>query len=294
MKTKKQNILITGANGFVGRALTKKLLETGDNLFLVSRDKKFKVPGAKVFYGDLTDKKFVAKIISGIDTVYYLVAFHKNISVHTTEPFEAVSGNVLPLLHFLEAVKKSKIKNIIYTSSTIVEYIKDSEDKIDGYVFGKYINEQIIKSFTAQTKIPVKIVRSAALYGPGNDFNPKSANVIPSLIVKVAEAREKIALWGKGERKLQFLYIDDLISNLIAIAKSDENFFVVGNHEIIHIKDILNKIIRLMDKKLKISHDLSKPDKKTQLSQFKNLVKPKTSLNSGLRLTIDHYLKNHA
>ena len=58
----KNNILVTGAGGFVGKALTKKLLQDGHNLFLTSLDKKFTREGAKVLYGDLTDKKFCQKL----------------------------------------------------------------------------------------------------------------------------------------------------------------------------------------------------------------------------------------
>ena len=49
-----------------------------------------------------------------------------------------------------------------------------------------------------------------------------------------------------------------------------------------------------MDKKLKISHDLSKPDKKTQLVNFNNIVKTKINIDLGLRKTLEFYIKNHA
>src|SRR3989344_1257652 len=145
------NILVTGAGGFVGKALVKELSKTEDNIFPVSRGD-----------GDLADKKFCRKIVKDIDKVYYLAGFRKNVAVHTKEPFTALSGNVSPLLSFLEEVKKSKVKTIIYTSSTHVEYGLVGGN-MDGYVWGKYINELILKSFAKETGIDVKITRYPAI-----------------------------------------------------------------------------------------------------------------------------------
>jgi UDP-glucose 4-epimerase len=226
-------------------------------------------------------------------TAYYLAGFRKNIAVHTQEPFQSLSGNVLPLLNFLEAAKDSDLQTLVYVSSTIVEYALADSDVVDGYVWGKYINELIVKSFAAETKKVVKIVRSAAVYGPGNSFEPAVANFIPALINRVAGSIGELVVWGKGERELQFIYIDDLVENLIAAASSKENFFAVGNSEKLTVNDVANLIIKLMDKKLEIRHDTSKPDKPTQISSFNNLIRPKVDLAQGLSETVADYRQTH-
>ena len=280
--SRKKNILVTGADGFVGRALIKKLPKIQNNIFPVSRGD-----------GDLADKKFCRKIVKDTDTVYYLAGFRKNVAVHTREPFTALSGNVLPLISFLEEVKKSKVKTIIYTSSTHVEYGLVG-DNMDGYVLGKYMNELILKSFAKETGIDVKIVRYAAIYGPGNSFDPKISNIIPSLIVKAAEAKDKMTIWGKGVRKMQFIYIDDVVRTLIKVSKSNGNFFIVGNRETISVIDLVKKILKLMKKNLKIERDLSKPDKATKLSTFDAHLKARVNLDKGLKETIMDYKKSYA
>ena len=288
------NILITGASGFVGRALVEKLLKGKDDIFLVSRDRGFKYKNARVFYGNLEDQSFCKKIVKNIDIVYYLASFKKNIGVHTGAPFDVLVENVSPLLAFLEAVKVSKVRKIIYISSSIVEYALNQSDKLDGYVLGKYINELVLKSFSVQNNIDIKIIRPSAIYGPGNDFNLETANVIPSLIVKAKEAKNEMVIWGKGTRKLQFVYIDDLVSNLIATQESKEKFFNIGNAEVVSIKNLVLKITKLTGKKLKIINDLTKPDKETQLSKFNNLVKPKVKLDDGIKRTIKYYNEYYA
>ena len=116
------NILIIGASGFVGKSLVVRLAKDKKyKLYLVSRNKQFDFQGAKVLFGDLSDISFCNKIVQGIDIVLYLAAEKKNIAYHTESPFDYTTGNLKPLLTFLEATKRSKITKLIYLSSTIVE-----------------------------------------------------------------------------------------------------------------------------------------------------------------------------
>lgn len=287
----KENILITGASGFVGKTLIPKLIES-NNLYLVSRDKDFAYPSAKVYHGDLSLKNFCQEIVSGINTVFYLAGYKKNIAYHLKHPYDFVAGNISPLLSFLEAVRNSGIKRIIYLSSTNAGLYKEDEE--DGYVRGKYINEIILRSFTRQTGIDIKIVRAPGIYGPGDNFDPETANFIPAMINKIHQSDGDIIVWGKGLREIQFIYIDDLVSNLIEISDSGKAFFVVGNPEALTINQIVEKIIELSGRDLHIKNDATKPDKPSQLFDFDNLKKPSISFEEGLRQTIAYYKKSHA
>lgn len=287
MIEKKENILITGANGFVGKALTKKLLGENSSLFLVSRDRKFKVIGAEVLYGDLTNHDFCRQIVCNIDTVFYLAGYKKNIAYHTKYPSDFVLGNVGPLTSFLKAVQESSIKKIVYLSSANIGHYKEGEK--DGYIIGKYINELILESFSKQSDIDIKIVRSVGIYGPGDNFNPEIANFIPAIINKVYENSSEISVWGDGERKMQFVFIDDLVSNLMAVSQSQDKFFVIGNPESLTVNDIVEKIIKLSDNHLIIKNDSTRPDKPTQLFQFNNEKKPEYNLDDGLKKTINYF-----
>ena len=287
------NILITGANGFVGKALTDKLLSRKNNLFLVSRNKDFKHRGTKVLYGDLIEASFCKKIVKNIDTVYYLAGYKKNIAHHSKFPSDFIFGNVEPLISFLQALKDSSVKELVYLSSTHVGLYKEGEE--DGYVIGKYINELILKSFKKQYGIDVKIVRSAGIYGPGDNFDRETANFIPAMINKVYESHKEISVWGKGIRKIQFIFIDDLVSNLIKISEDSNSFFTVGNPESLTINQIVEKIIKLSGKDVIPKNDPTKPDKPSQLFEFKNPLDMRVSFEEGLKKTIEYYkkIKNH-
>ena len=269
-------ILVVGAGGFVGRRLSSVLKKSGRKIVAVTRKD-----------GDLADPRFCKKVLTGIDTVYYVAGAKKNLRFHTAHPFRFASDNVLPFATFLNALGKSKAKKIIYFSSTIVEY---AEDNIaDGYVLGKKINELLLAVFSREFKMDVKVIRSAPIYGPGDNFDPETANFIPATIIKVAKAKNKVEVWGQGKRKLQFIYIDDLTANLIAAEKANEGFFTIGNNENFSVNEIVRMIIKLSGKKIAIKNNFKEDDKPTKLSKFQNIVRPKFSLAKGLAETIKYY-----
>jgi GDP-L-fucose synthase len=290
----REKILIVGAGGFVGKVLTQSLVAEGQMPLLALRKKISDFPKLKKYHGDLEDPAFCNKILKNIETVFYLAAFKKNIRFHSEQPFETLAKNVKPFITFLEAAKKSKVKTIMYISSTNAEYALDPDSGIDGYVYGKFVNELIARAFVKETKIAIKILRSAAVYGPGDNFDPKTANFIPSMIRKVDETKGQLEVWGKGNRQLQFIYIHDLVKNIIAAKNSSDDFLTFGNPDIVSVNEVVDKIVKSIGKKLKISHDITKPDKSTKLSTFTNIVKPKTSIDQGLQETIDFYKNHHA
>jgi nucleoside-diphosphate-sugar epimerase len=288
------SVLVTGAGGFLGRALSRRLAESDSKLVLASRSQLSDISSATCMVGDLNDPAYCEKILEGIDVVYYAAGFKKNIAVHTGRPFDALTGNVGPLLTFLAAAKRSRIRTLVYMSSSIVEYASDSDATFDGYVWGKYINEIVVRSFAKEVDVDVKIIRSAPLYGPGDNMDPATANFIPSFIRRVFESDTSVVVWGSGERVLQFIYIDDLVANVRAACESADSFFVFGNPERATVNTVAAQIIALSGRVLAVEHDLSKPDKSTKLSTFKNLVPPQFDMAKGLKATVAYYKEYHA
>lgn len=262
-----------GGRGFVGTRLVETLRRSKE---------KVDVP-----VGDLMDTRFCRRIAKKAHTIFYLAAAKKNIAHHTGKPYDFFRGNTLPLLNFLDALRDTKPGTLVYVSSVLVAYAQDESETVDGYLLGKLACEYALRAFAEQTGWKVSIVRSTAVYGPGDSFDPAVANFIPAIIQRVKTSESTLSIWGAGKRKLQFIYVDDLIENLIAIGRHRTGgIFTVGNPEILSVNQITKLVMSLMGRKLTIQHDLSKADKETRLSRFRNVKPTRIDLKEGLKRTI--------
>lgn len=284
--------LVVGASGFVGRSLVRELAQRGVQVVAHTRNAQGVLPGVEVRHGDLNDLAVCVSLLQDIQTVIYLAAAKKNIKEHTERPFDFVIENARPFLTFTQALKKSSVSECIYLSSTHAE--KEWESGTDGYAIGKYINELIVRPFHAQTGKSISIIRSGAVYGPGDNFDQQTANFIPSLIQRIDASEGEFVVWGTGEREMQFLYVDDLVENIIAAIGSRVSLATIGNPEVWSVNRIVGECMRLFKKEGMIQHDLSKPDKATQLFEFTNFVSPRIGLREGLQKTIAYYKTNVA
>jgi GDP-L-fucose synthase len=141
------------------------------------------------------------------------------------------------------------------------------------------------------------------MYGPGDNFDPKSSHVIPALIRKFADAKDKkekkVILWGTGKASREFLYVADAARGLrLAAEKYDGPAPVnIGAGFEITIRDLANLIAKLMDYRGEIAWDTSMPDgqprRMLDVSKAEQLFgfKAETTFEEGLRKTIDWYLQ---
>ncbi len=284
--------LVVGASGFVGRALVRELGQRGVQVVAHTRNTQVVFPDVEMRHGDLNEYAVCTSLLQGVQTVIYLAAAKKNLKEHTERPFDFVAENVRPFLTFTQALKESSVSECIYLSSTHAE--KEWEPGTDGYAIGKYINELVVAPFCAQTGKSIAVIRSGAVYGPGDTFDPKTANFIPSLIQRIDTSEGEFVVWGSGERKMQFIYVDDLVENIIAAVGSGVPLATIGNPEVWSVNEIVGECMRLFKKEGMIQHDLSKPDKATQLFEFTNFVPPRIGMKEGLENTIGYYKTNVA
>ena len=279
--------VVIGAGGFLGSALVRTLVEMGHAVAGTYRKHQVDAPGIALV-GDLEDEIYCRRIAETPGTLIYAAAFKKNISVHTAEPFTTFVENVSPLLKLLKALEKSPPRPLIYASSILIGSHEVDAKLHDGYVDGKTAGEMAVVCFRNQYAWPVAILRIASIYGPGNDVNPKTANVVPALITRVAQSEGRVDCWGSGQRRVQFSYIDDAVRALLHVAMnpSDIPYCSVGNEESISIDGLVMDIASQLGKDVEIVHDLSKPDKETALFHFTNPVQPEVSVHDGVARTI--------
>ncbi|HTK45092.1 MAG TPA: NAD-dependent epimerase/dehydratase family protein, partial [Patescibacteria group bacterium] len=149
--------------------------------------------------------------------------------------------------------------------------------------------------FNAITLLPVN------LYGPGDNFDPRSAHVIPDLIRKYVEAKEsgapEVTAWGDGSPTREFLYVDDAAEGIVRATERYDGPEPVnlGVGQEITIRDLVDLIVRFTRFEGEIRWDASKPDGQPRRALDTSRARDwfgfqaKTSFEDGLRATIDWY-----
>ena len=145
------------------------------------------------------------------------------------------------------------------------------------------------------------VVFPTNLYGPKDNFSEDSSHVIPALIKKVFFAKntdkKKITLWGDGTASRDFLYVDDAAEGIILAAEkyNSQEPINLGTSEEITIKELIEKIQKIMNTDLEIEWELEKPNGQPRrcvsFEKAKNEIgfSPKINLEEGLRKTINWY-----
>lgn len=304
---KSRTITVTGGKGFLGTHLVRKLREERgcQNVFvadLPEYDIK-NLDDIKKMYNDQNP-----------DIVIHLAAVVGGIGANRENPGKFFYDNAIMGIQVMHEAYTRNIEKFVvigticaYPRLTAVPF--EEKDLWNGYPeetnapYGLAKKMLLVQAqayrqqydFNAIYLLPVN------LYGPGDNFDPKSSHVIPALIKKCVDAIEKsedqIIVWGTGNASREFLYVDDAAE---AIILSTEKYnkpdpINIGAGFEIKIKDLAELIARLTGYKNNILWDASKPDGQprrcldTSRAEKEFGFRAKTNFEEGLKKTIDWY-----
>jgi len=312
-KISNKNILITGASGFIGSNLIKKLLKKKQcNIYATIHINNPKIKNIKINYQkvDLKNINHCLKITKNIDYVFMCAANSSGAKVIQENPLAHFSPNIIMNTNMLEASHKNNVKKFIFISSSTVYPLTNypvSEKDAKFIFFEKYYIVAWMKRFSEimcniykdKIKNPMRtlIIRPGNLYGVYDKFNNEESKVIPALIRKVIEKKNPIEVWGDGKDLKDFLYIEDFIEALIKVSfnNKDVGIINIASGRTITVKSILKKILKIEKLRSKIYFDNSKPvlipRRSINISKLKTMFKfkQKTGLELGLKKTIQWY-----
>jgi len=314
------NIVVTGAAGFIGSHLSKRLEQEGYNLILLddfSRGKQRYLDYLKVetecFNVDLKNYEDTEIFIEGADAVFHVASrIGGNQFLHgcSAKEVKALQDNMLIDRNVFTACQKYKIPKVIYTSSVSV-YNTDNQqnspnamfketdlekqplDPEGGYGWAKFIGEKQLQLMSGKYGI-ARIFKS---YGPCDDYSEESGQVVCSLMRKAINyPKESYTVWGDGTTTRCLVYIDDLIDVLLKIYKDLNNgstIINIGGKRPISVRELAETIIKISNKKIKIKWDKTKPTGvKSRIPILDKAKKefewqPTTSLKDGLKKTYE-------
>jgi len=303
-------ILITGVAGFLGSHLSQKLAELGHQVIGVDNmtgGYKDNIPKNINFFNlDCCDLQKMNDVMKNVDIVYHCAATaHEGLSVFS--PYEISKNNFLASVSVFSAAISHKVKRIIFCSSMArygdqkTPFTEDMKPKpVDPYAISKVAAEEILKNLCELNNIEWVIAVPHNIIGPRQKYDDPFRNVVSIMINRMLQKKAPI-IYGDGEQKRCFSYIDDCLSCLIPMLDQknlnkqvinigpDEEFVTINTISEIcsnltgsNLKPIYKK-----DRPREVKHATCSADKARKLLNYKT----ETNLHEGISKTYD-YIKN--
>jgi UDP-glucose 4-epimerase len=303
-----RRILVTGGAGFVGSAVTRRLVDAGarvtvlDDLFTGKADA---VPtGAELVQGSVTDAALVHDLVSQNSLVLHLAA--RNIIASTANPLDDYATNIGGTLNVLLAAGASKVERVVYTSSASVygnpRSIPINEDDglwtLSPYAVSKLGGENYCTAFSESYGLPVAIVRYSNVYGPGQRPDNPYCGVVSKFVVE-AHAGRPITVHGDGEQTRDYTFIDDAVDATLLAAvhpRAEGEVFNVGTG----IETSVNRLAATIGEALGVEIDVRHVDRRdidnirrrvVNIEKIRRMLRwtPQWTLERGLASTADWY-----
>ena len=306
IKTRK--ILVTGGGGFLGRLVTKKLKERGCSDIYIPRSKDYnlvEMDAVRQLYRDAKP-----------DIVIHLAASVGGIGANMQNPGSFFYDNLMMGVQLLEEGRRANLEKFV-AIGTICSYPKFTPvpfkeiDIWNGYPeetnapYGLAKKMQLVQSqaYRQQYSFNSIFLLLVNLYGPGDNFDPESSHVIPALIKKIIDAKNRgdksVVAWGSGQVTREFIFVEDAAEGIVLATENyDKSDPVnIGAGFEISIKELADLICDLADYDGDIEWDISKPDGQPRrcldISRANEefSFKAKTDFREGLTRTIEWYLE---
>lgn len=300
-------IFIAGHRGLVGSAILRKFQSEGHRNIITRTHSEL----------DLTRQSLVEDFFNNERPDYVIIAAARvgGIKANMTYPAEFLYENLNIQNNIIWSAVKAGAKKLMFLGSSCIyprecpqpmkeEYLLTGKleptneayavAKIAGLKLCEYIKREFNKSFIS--------VMPTTIYGPNDHFDPLIAHVVPSLIRRLVDAKKSnsqfIEIWGTGNSRREFLYVDDLADAIYFLMQNyeSEDFINIGVGSDISINELANILKNLIGFNGELVFDTSKPDgmpRKLMDTEKLNKLgwKPKIELREGLKQTIDWYMK---
>ncbi|EDX87487.1 NAD dependent epimerase/dehydratase family [Synechococcus sp. PCC 7335] len=310
MELANKKILVTGGAGFLGKQVVDQLQQAGANPddILVIRSRDY----------DLTEMDACKRAVIGQDVVIHLAAHVGGIGLNREKPAELFYDNLMMGAQLIHAAYQAGVEKFVcvgticaYPKFTPVPFKEDDlwagypEETNAPYGIAKKALLVQLEAYRQQYGFDGIYLLPVNLYGPEDNFDPRSSHVIPALIHKIHEAQingdKTLPVWGDGSPTREFLYSTDAARGIVMATQhySDAAAVNLGTNSEISIKDLAELICEVMDFEGKLIWQTDKPNGQPRRCLDVERAKQafgfeaQTDFREGLRKTVEWY-RQHA
>lgn len=306
---KDSKIFVAGHRGLVGSAIVRALQKDGfTNLILRTREEL-----------DLTDQHAVAEFFAQEKPEYVFLAAAKvgGIMANKTYPADFIYNNLTIQTNIIHSAYVHKVKKLLFLGSSCIypklcpqpikeEYLLTSElePSNKAYAVAKIAGIIMCQSYNEQHGTNFISLMPTNLYGINDNFDLENSHVLPAMIRRFHEAKisknPSVTLWGTGSVMREFLHVDDLAEASLFLMKNynDSSIVNVGTGEDVTIKELAEKIKKVVGYDGEVVWDTTKPDgtprKLLDVSKLHSLGwKHSISLDDGISSTYKWFKENY-
>jgi nucleoside-diphosphate-sugar epimerase len=284
-----KKILVTGAAGFIGSHLVKRLVKQGHDVIATDNLERGKFeflseianePNFQFVSCDLTNYNDIKRLFTNREVVIHLASKVGGIGTYLSKPYEVMNANITMDSNVLRCIIENKIDTYFYASSAHI-YPKELQQIADSpkiredqaypanpeltYGWAKLIGEIALQSaITENDWMKVAIARFIGIYGPNQDFKLESGSVIPVFTHRAIKYPEvPFSVWGTGKETRSYCYIDDALDCIEKMIKAMDTKQIVGPYNVgrgdrISIEDIAKTVIEVSGKDIEVEWDTTK------------------------------------
>lgn len=310
---KGKKILVAGGTGLIGSSLTPALLAEGARVTAsyFSKQPKGRTKHRKY---DFTAFEDCLKATAGQDAVFVCAAQISGVKGMAESPTASLLPNLRINAGLLEAALRNKVKTVVLISSSTVYQeaehpIKEEQLDLNLPPYQLYLGvgglnrylEQLAWLYQEKFGMRIKIVRPTNVFGPHDRFEGEGTHVLPALIRRAVKKEDPFVVWGEGAEVRDFIYVEDLISDLLDIFSDDRASgpINVGSGQPLTVKEAVGMVLRMSGHQVAPQYDRTRPTaipyRMLDLGRFESLFgkKPRTSFAEGIKKTIEWYRKEH-